>query len=155
MEFQNNSILASELPPQERKRRSYGLPGKLRAGRTGPSFFQPDALLPQQFLDVYQRRASLDPEKELMLAVLQDGIACFQKYVRAQDRKGKNRFREAEDWIMEENSDRVFSFENICEILAIDASSPKRAAAVEEKDACGSRSKKRKADSTQEEVRSK
>lgn len=99
-----------------------GYPASLGPEEQLHSFFQPDALLPQQFLDVYQRRASLDPEKELMLAVLQDAVACFQKYVRAQDRKGKTRFREVEDWMMEENSDRLFSFESICETLFIDAS---------------------------------
>ena len=86
------------------------------------SLFEPDALLPKQALDVYRRMARLDPEKELMLAVLQDAVACFQKYVRAQDRKGKTRFREVEDWIMEKGSDEVFSFESICETLAIDPS---------------------------------
>ena len=55
-----------------------------------------------------------------MLAVLQDAVECFQKYVRAQDGKGKTRFREVEDWIMEEDSNEVFSFENICEVLGID-----------------------------------
>jgi hypothetical protein len=59
---------------------------------------------------------------DLMLAVLRDAVECFQKYVRTQDRKGKTRFREAEDWIMEEDSDEVFSFVSICEILAIDSS---------------------------------
>lgn len=83
------------------------------------SFFQPD-VLPKQSWDVCRRIARLQPEKELMLAVLQDAVECFQKYVRAQDRKGKTRFREVEDWIMEEDSDEVFSFEYICEILGID-----------------------------------
>jgi hypothetical protein len=86
------------------------------------SLFQPDVLLPKQSLDVYRRRVRLDPEKKLMLAALQDAVECFQKYVRAEDRKGKNRFREVEDWIMEGDSDEVFSFENICEILDIDPS---------------------------------
>jgi hypothetical protein len=86
------------------------------------SLFQPDVLLPKQSLAVYRRMARLDPEKKLMLAVLQDAVECFQKYVRAQDRIGKTRFREVEDWIMEEDSDEVFSFENICETAGIDPS---------------------------------
>lgn len=52
-----------------------------------------------------------------MLAVLDDAIACFQKYIFARDRKGKTLFREAEEWILEENSDWPFSFETICEVL--------------------------------------
>ena len=57
-----------------------------------------------------------------MLAVLEDAVACFQKYVHARDNKGKALFREAEEWILEENSDWIFSFESICETLGIDPS---------------------------------
>ena len=48
------------------------------------SLFQPDTLLPEQYLDTYRRKLHLEPEKKLMLAILEDGIACFQKYL---DRK--------------------------------------------------------------------
>ena len=36
-----------------------------------------------------------------MLAILEDAIACFQKYVFAADAKGKALFQEAEDWIQQ------------------------------------------------------
>jgi len=52
-----------------------------------------------------------------MLAVLDDAIASFQKYIFAQDRKGKTLFDEAEEWILEVNSDWPFSFETVCEVL--------------------------------------
>lgn len=52
-----------------------------------------------------------------MLAVLDDAIACFRKFIFAQDRKGKTLFHEAEEWILEENSDWLFSFETVCEVL--------------------------------------
>ncbi len=81
------------------------------------SLFQPDTLLPYQYLDTVSRKAHLESEKRLMLAILEDAIACFQKYIFARDGRGKGIFREAEDWILEENSDRLFSFENICEVL--------------------------------------
>ena len=70
------------------------------------SLFQPDDLLPAQY-----------PEKKLMLAILDDAIDCFQKYIFAYNSRRKAIFHEAEDWILEENSDRLFSFENICEVL--------------------------------------
>jgi hypothetical protein len=35
----------------------------------------------------FQRKSYLEPEKKLMLAVLEDAIACFQKYAFARDRK--------------------------------------------------------------------
>ncbi|MGH7773347.1 MAG: hypothetical protein ACREQA_14065 [Candidatus Binatia bacterium] len=81
------------------------------------SLFQPDTLLPAQYLETFRRKAHLEPEKRLMLAVLEDAIACFQKYVHARDGKGKAMFRDAEEWIVEEGSDWLFSFGNICEVL--------------------------------------
>ncbi|MBI2985271.1 MAG: hypothetical protein HYY45_00745 [Deltaproteobacteria bacterium] len=82
--------------------------------------FQPDTLLPAQYLETFRRKAHLEPEKRLLLAVLEDAIACFQKYLFARDSKGRTLFREAEEWILEEGSDWLFSFENICELLGLD-----------------------------------
>jgi hypothetical protein len=84
------------------------------------SLFQPDTLLQDQYLDTYRRKLHLEPEKKLMLAVLEDAIACFQKYHSARDGKGKVLFQDAEDWIMDENGDWPFSFANVCETLGFD-----------------------------------
>ena len=81
------------------------------------SLFQLDTLLPAQYFETFRRKVHLEPEKRLMLAVLEDAVACFQKYILARDGKGKALFRETEEWMMERNSDRLFSFENICEVL--------------------------------------
>ncbi len=81
------------------------------------SLFEPDILLSAQYFKIFRNKSQLEPEKRLMLAVLEDAIACFKNYVFAKDTKGKALFREAEDWILEENSDWLFSFENICEVL--------------------------------------
>lgn len=83
------------------------------------SLFQPDTLLPAQYFDTFRRKAHLEPEKALLLAVLEDAVACFQKYVSARDGKGKAQFREAEAWILEEESDWLFSFGNICDVLGL------------------------------------
>ena len=83
------------------------------------SLFQPDTLLPEQYLDTFRRKLHLEPEKKLMLAVLEDAIACFQKHAFARDRKGKMLFQEAEYWIQDTNSDWLFSFANVCEILRL------------------------------------
>ena len=58
-------------------------------------------------------------EEALMLAVLDSAVECFQKYVLAQREREKRLFREAEEWILEKNSDWFFSFENICETLEL------------------------------------
>ena len=86
------------------------------------SLFQPDILLPAQYLDTVRRKAHLEPEKKFMFAILEDAVACFQKYIFAHDGRGKGIFRETEDWILEENSDWIFSFENICEVLGFNPS---------------------------------
>jgi hypothetical protein len=58
-------------------------------------------------------------EEALILAVLEDAIACFQKYVLAQNEREMKLFQEAEQWILEKNSDWFFSFESICGTLQL------------------------------------
>jgi hypothetical protein len=84
------------------------------------SLFQPDTLLPEQYLDTFRRKLHLEPEKKLMLAVLEDAIACFQKYVSARDGKGKVLFQETEEWVLDENDDWLFSFANVCDTLGFE-----------------------------------
>ena len=84
------------------------------------SLFQPDTLLPEQYLDTFRRKLHLEPEKKLMLAVLEDAVACYQKFLTALDGKGKSLFRETEDWVLEEQGDWMFSFANVCETLGFE-----------------------------------
>ncbi len=84
------------------------------------SLFQPDTLLPEQYLDTFRRKVHLEPEKKLLLAILEDAIACYQKYIFARDGKGKALFREAESWVGEKGNEAVFSFDSVCEMLGFD-----------------------------------
>jgi hypothetical protein len=93
----------------------------LTTGERFASLFQPDTLIPQEFLETFKRRTHLQPEKRLMLALLEDGVAVFQKYVAARDGKGKKYFQETEEWVLEEPSERLFSFTNVCETLGLNA----------------------------------
>lgn len=81
--------------------------------------FQGDMLAPREFRQNCSRHNSLEPEMALMLAVLEEAISCFQRYVLAQGGKGKRLFREAEQWIMEKDNGWLFSFENVCEVLGL------------------------------------
>ncbi|MBM4259955.1 MAG: hypothetical protein FJ145_00765 [Deltaproteobacteria bacterium] len=85
------------------------------------SLFQPDTLLPEQFLDTFRRKLHLEPEKKLMLAVLEDAVACYQKYLFARDGKGKTLFRETEEWVIDDHGDWLFSFANVCDLLGFEA----------------------------------
>jgi hypothetical protein len=84
------------------------------------SLFQPDTLLAAQYFDNLRRKTVLEPEKRLMLAILEDAIHCFQDNVLAQSGKAKTRFDEVQEWIVERDRDWVFSFESICEELGFD-----------------------------------
>ncbi|MBI2988654.1 MAG: hypothetical protein HYY45_17975 [Deltaproteobacteria bacterium] len=79
-----------------------------------------------EFLENLLQKNLREGEEGLMLAVLEDAVACFQKYVHARDNKGKTLFREAEEWILKKDNDWIFSFENICETLGINPSCLRR-----------------------------
>lgn len=83
--------------------------------------FQPDILIEAQFESSHQRRFHLDPERVLMLAVLQDAVVCFQEHVVAECKRKQSLYREAEEWISSTDRAYLFSFENVCEALGFDA----------------------------------
>jgi hypothetical protein len=81
------------------------------------SLFEPDTLVSTQYFQNFRRKTSLEPEKRLILAMLEDAITCFQIYLTARRGKGKRLFNEAEEWIMTNHDDWIFSFANVCETL--------------------------------------
>ena len=81
------------------------------------SLFQPDTLLSAQYFDNMRRRTLLEPEKRLMLAILEDAVNCFQENLSAESGKRKILFDDVEQWIRADGSDWVFSFDHICEAL--------------------------------------
>jgi hypothetical protein len=69
--------------------------------------FQPDIILASQFFGRLRRQAlSGEPERELLIAVLEDGVACFQKYLLANRPPDCRLFKDAQDWIMSEDTPR-------------------------------------------------
>jgi hypothetical protein len=78
------------------------------------SMFQVDPVLPALYESTFSRRFPLQPERTLMLAVLEDAIGCFQKYASAGSPKMRQLFDEAEEWILERDSDWLFSFDQVC-----------------------------------------
>ena len=85
------------------------------------SLFQPDTLLSAQYFDRLRRRTILEPEKRLMLALLDDAIHCFQDNLSAETARKKTLFDETEDWIVETGGDWIFSFNHVCETLGFSA----------------------------------
>ena len=85
-----------------------------------PLLFQSDVLIPDQYFETLHSKAGLKPEKRLMLAVLEDAVACFRKHTAARSGSGKKLFAEAEEWFLEKDGDWSFSFESICGALGLD-----------------------------------
>ncbi len=84
------------------------------------SMFQPDSLLPVQYFENFRRKVQTEPEKRLLLAVLEDALACYQKHFSSRGGRGMRLFRETEEWIFREDSTRPFCFTNICEVVGFD-----------------------------------
>jgi hypothetical protein len=88
--------------------------------------FQPDTLMPSQFFDRLRRRTEYNPERRLMIAVLEDAVDVYRKQAGARDHRGRQMFQEAEVWIEDTDPTWLFSMENICDVLDLDSSYVRR-----------------------------
>jgi hypothetical protein len=85
------------------------------------NIFQPDMLIPSQFLEAHKRNSYLAPERFLMLAVLRDAIACYQDPLHATNKRKNSLHAEAAKWFFADDPSYPFSFINICDVLGLDA----------------------------------
>ena len=83
------------------------------------SLFQPDTLLSDQYFENLRRKTFFEPEKRLMLAVLEDAIRYYQDNWFSRNSKRKRIFDETEEWILTPDSDWVFGFDHVCETLGL------------------------------------
>jgi hypothetical protein len=83
------------------------------------SLFEPDTLVSAQYFGNLRRKTILEPEKRLLMAILEDAVNCFQDNVLAESSKAKKLFDEAEEWVLAESGDGIFSFPIVCEHLGI------------------------------------
>ena len=84
--------------------------------------FENDVVAPEQYLDVFRRTNNLEPEQELMLAILTDAIECILKYLDDPVAMRAKLFGEAHDWLFAQDEREPFSFLNVCEVLNFDPS---------------------------------
>ena len=82
--------------------------------------FAPEIVLPDQLHQGYRRDSYLSGEKALMLAVLEDGIRCFQEHLTNPRSNPRLLSKQAEEWIRAVDYEWPFSFNNVCETLGID-----------------------------------
>ncbi|HXG52920.1 MAG TPA: hypothetical protein VNN77_16095 [candidate division Zixibacteria bacterium] len=96
----------------------------LRDGSTAEerssALFEFDPLSPFEFFQTFKRTSYLQPEKRLVLAVLEDAVLCLRKYSGCPSGKGRRLFQETMEWVLTDDPDWLFSFANVCEALGLD-----------------------------------
>ncbi|HEY2772898.1 MAG TPA: hypothetical protein VGK20_02470 [Candidatus Binatia bacterium] len=79
---------------------------------------EPDTMTPLQFYDRIFAEASLVPEKRLMLAVLEDAIASFQRaFIQPKVMLEDAEDFDVEAWLQSDDMSWPFSFASICQAL--------------------------------------
>ena len=81
---------------------------------------EPDVFLPAQFYGSGGLSRQLDGEKRLMIAILKDAIECLDKYRGARTSLGSGQYQNALEWVEDEGTEWLFSFNNICDLLGFD-----------------------------------
>jgi hypothetical protein len=85
--------------------------------------FEPDAILPAQFYSMFKCSQYKEPERRLMVAVLEDAVSCLSMNPLDCNLRQRKQYEEAKQWVSaEEDSEWIFSFRNICEVLGMDPS---------------------------------
>jgi len=101
---------------------SSGQPGDNRFSPEEAQLFrQPDVLCVDEYLHVYRARPPETPERRLLVALLRDAIDCYLRDCCTENRHRKSSFREAEEWFFSTDDYGVFSLENVCDVLDINA----------------------------------
>jgi hypothetical protein len=96
------------------------MPDSLSSGNVVGSLFQPDPTAPEEYLRGHISKFSIEPERLLVLALLEDAVACFQKYLRSTRQKEKQLIAEIESWFADDDRRWIFSFLNVCDLLGVD-----------------------------------
>ena len=82
------------------------------------------SVLPELSFDALSERWGHLAERKLIIAVLEDAIMCYQKYMFAKSAQDRRVFDQAESWFMRRDrrarKDDSFSFDFICDALGLD-----------------------------------
>jgi hypothetical protein len=84
--------------------------------------FEGDVIAPEQYREIFSRSRHLEPEQELMLAILCDAIECIFKYCDEPLPMRAKLFHDAQEWLFDEEGKEPFSFLNVCDSLNFDPS---------------------------------
>lgn len=86
---------------------------------TVESLFQPDTIASAEYFDG-RRKSALEPEKELVLALIEDAVFCFKKYLGSKREKEQRLYSDAEEWIFSDDREWPLSFLNVCDLLGLE-----------------------------------
>ena len=81
---------------------------------------EPDIFLPSQFYGAGGLSRKLEGEKRLMIAILKDAVECLEKYRGARTSAGRSHYESAIEWVKDTDTEWLFSFTNICDLLGFD-----------------------------------
>ena len=81
---------------------------------------EPDIFLPSQFYGTGGLSRKLEGEKRLMIAILKDAVECLEKYRGARTSAGRSHYENAIEWVKDTDTEWLFSFTNICDLLGFD-----------------------------------
>ena len=84
------------------------------------SLFQPDTLLGEDYAANFRRKFPLEPERTLLLAILEDGVRCYQENIYASGGKRRTLFEEARDWLFSDDTGWFCSFVSVCTLLNLE-----------------------------------
>jgi hypothetical protein len=85
--------------------------------------FEPDTILPTQFYAMFKNSQYREPERRLMVAILEDAVSCLLTDLHRGNLRQRKQYEEAKAWVTaNEESEWIFSFKNICEVLGMDPS---------------------------------
>ena len=80
-----------------------------------------DALIPEQFFTpAHHSAAHWSGARRLLLAALQDAVACWFRSCGARSLRGRRLFQETHAWFWAQDRHWLFAFERICEHLELD-----------------------------------
>jgi len=94
------------------------MPRRRRPKTEERNWYEFEAVLPSQFYTA-KTRGSIQPEKRLMLAVLEDAVGLYLRVPQL--------VPETEAWIQEDDRSWPYSFVNLCEALELDRSAVRAA----------------------------
>ena len=82
--------------------------------------FVPDLMTPEQFRDRVTPAGSTRGEVRLLIAIMEDAVNTFQRFASRESSQDRRLFDETAAWIQSQDRSWPYSFENVCEALALE-----------------------------------